>query len=216
MIHGMTCRETLLIAPLVTLYSLAFAPAGYAQFLSAVQSTLRLNVIVYGFPELSPWLLSAAEIEAGRMLRPADIELNWIDCIRSDSVACRSPEVPTDLIIRLLPKALPHASHKALGIAGFSPDFAAAFIFYDRVAALRTHTHLLPVMLGRVLAHEITNLLLPGEDHSTFGLMRGQWSADDFRTTSGACIGFSSRSVELMRREARRRSGAPQRTSISE
>jgi hypothetical protein len=111
------------------------------------------------------------------------------------------------LIIRFLPKALPQASATALGISGSSADYATAFIFYERILAQRTHTHLLPAMLGRVLAHEITHLLLPQEDHSEFGLMRGHWSADDLRVTSAASLGLPARSVQFMYREALRRMG---------
>ncbi len=140
------------------------------------------------------------------MLGSVPIELRWIDCTsRVLSASCGSPQASTDLIIRFLLKALPQAGARTLGIAGSSADYAAAFIFYDRILALRTHTHLLPAMLGRVLAHEITHLLLPQEDHAVFGLMRGQWSADDLRITSAACLGLSTRSVQLMHREALRR-----------
>jgi hypothetical protein len=60
--------------------------------------------------------------------------------------------------------------------------------------------------MGRVLAHEIVHLLLPGERHSDFGLMRGQWSADDMRPESFACIGVPVASAQLMQNEALRRS----------
>lgn len=164
-----------------------------------------------GFPRLSASVLHGAESEAARMLRPAQIELQWIDCNSRTVPASRwSPPLPTDLIVRFLPKALPQATARAVGVAESSADYAAAFIFYDRVLALRTHTRPLPTMLGRVLAHEIAHLLLPGENHSTFGLMRGEWSIDDLHITSSACLGLSARSVQFMHREVlRRMSTAP-------
>jgi hypothetical protein len=100
---------------------------------------------------------------------------------------------------------LPQASARALGISGSSAEYATAFIFCDRILALRTHTHLLPAMLGRVLAHEIRHLLLPQANHTGFGLMRSQWNADDLLFTSVACLGLSGRSVQLMHREVLRR-----------
>jgi hypothetical protein len=107
------------------------------------------------------------------------------------------------LIVRPIPKALSQASASALGITDSTDACAAAFVFYDRVLALRTSTtRLLPVILGRVIAHELTHLLLPEEDHSELGLMRGQWTADDLRTTSLAFLGLSRRSVELMETSA--------------
>jgi hypothetical protein len=208
MIRAMTCRETILLASLAIWFSLALTADSNAQPLLALQSTPKLNVFVYGFLGLSPSVIQGAETEAARMLGRVPIELKWIDCTsRVLPESCWSPQVPTDLIIRFLPKALPQASARALGIAGSSADYATAFIFYDRILALRTHMHLLPAMLGRVLAHEITHLLLPEEDHAGFGLMRGQWSADDLLFTSAACLGLSGRSIQFMHREALRRMG---------
>jgi hypothetical protein len=206
MMQRMTCRKRILVAPLFIWFSLALTAPGNSQSLLALQSTPTLKVFVYSFPELSHSVIQGAESEAERMLRPVRIDLNWIDCTsRLLSASCRSHQAPTDLILRFLPEALPETSARALGISGSSADYATAFIFYERILALRTHTHLLPAMLGRVLAHEITHLLLPQKDHSEFGLMRGQWSADDLRFTSAVCLGLSARSVEFMQREALRR-----------
>jgi hypothetical protein len=142
------------------------------------------------------------------MLRAVSIEWKWINCTsRVLSESCPSPQLRTDLTIRFLPKALPQASVRALGAAASSADYATAFIFYDRILALRTHTHLLPPMLGRVLAHEITHLLLPQEDHTGFGLMRSQWSADDLLFTSTACLGLSARPFSSCIGRALRRMG---------
>lgn len=214
MILRMTCRRRILVPALTLAFSLAGSVSKSTPridrdgtgFSPADQGTVVLRVRVYSFTGLSPWMLRGAETEALRMLRPVAIQLNWIDCTsRVASASClRSPQ-STDLVVRFLANALPQATPSALGIAGSSGDVAVAFIFYDRVVAMRTHTRLLPVMLGRVMAHEITHLLLPEEDHSDVGLMRGQWAADDMRITSSACFGLPLRSVELMQREVLRR-----------
>jgi hypothetical protein len=208
MIRGMTSRHTILTALLSVWLSLGLTAPVRAQSLIALQSTPTLKVFVYGFPRLSPSVVQDAEREATRMLRTVSIEWKWINCTsRVLSESCLSPQLPADLTIRFLPKALPEASVRALGAAASSADYATAFIFYDRILALRTHTHLLPPMLGRVLAHEITHLLSPQEHHTGFGLMRRQWSADDLLFTSSACLGLSAKSVQIMHREALRRMG---------
>jgi hypothetical protein len=124
-------------------------------------------------------------------------------------VSCMSPQLPTDLIVRILPKALPNASGSALGITDSSDRDDAAFIFYDRIVALRTHTTFLPAVLGRVIAHEIIHLLLPEQEHSELGLMRGQWALEDLRLTSSTCLGLPRKSVQLMEKEALRRVLSP-------
>lgn len=213
MIYGMRCRQKLLPAiPLVVSLAAFLSESTPLMARDAIdgspgdQSTGVLRVRVYSFRGLSPWMLRAAETEATRMLRPVAIQLNWTDCSsRAVSAPCLLSGQSTDLIVRFLAEALPKASPSALGIAGSSGEGAVAFIFYDRLRAMRTHGRLLPLMLGRVMAHEITHLLLPEEDHSDLGLMRGQWATDDLRITSSACLGLPLRSVELMQREVLRR-----------
>ena len=58
---------------------------------------------------------------------------------------------------------------------------------------------------GRVMAHEITHLLLGTQGHSDLGLMRGHWNTDDLRIASSACLGLPMRSVEVIQKEALRR-----------
>ena len=55
------------------------------------------------------------------------------------------------------------------------------------------------------MAHEIVHLLLGAESHSDLGLMRGQWSAEDLRMPSGACLGLSAHAVESIRTGVARR-----------
>jgi hypothetical protein len=165
-----------------------------------------LNIRVYGFQGLPLEALPEAYTEAERLLRPSAIGLKWVDCTSlALSNECTAPQLPADLTVRIVADALPPASARALGLAAWSGDLAAAFIFYDRVAALRTSTRFVPTILGRVMAHEITHLLLGPDSHSEVGLMRGQWSADDLRTVNSAWLGLPLRSAQFMQKEARRR-----------
>ena len=214
MILGMNRCLMILIAPLSLWLALARSAPGNAQSSLELnlQSTPTLRVFVYGFSGLPPGVLQGAESEAVRLLRPVPIEWQWIDCTgRVMPDLCQSPQLSTDLVIRLTRKALPQVSARTLGIAGSSAEYATAFLFYDRVLALRTQTRLLPAMLGRVLAHEITHLLLPQEEHAQLGLMRAHWSVEDLQGTSTACLGLSTRSIQLMYGEALRRVRASRR-----
>ena len=89
-----------------------------------------------------------------------------------------------------------------------SQHAAIAFVFYDRVVALQTRTNVLHAMLGRVLAHEITHLLLPREKHSALGLMRGDWAPDDLIFANPVCLRLTAKSIQLLHREALRRTQA--------
>jgi hypothetical protein len=172
----------------------------------ANQSTPELTIRVYDFPGLPNGTLREAYLEATRMLQPAQIQLKWVECNSPVlSAECRSPQLPGDMTVRVVAKVLSPASATALGLAAWSGDDAGAFIFYDRVMALRTSTRSISSMLGRVMAHEITHLLLGSQDHAEVGLMRGQWTADDLRIASSACLWLTPGSVQSMQKEALRR-----------
>ena len=161
---------------------------------------------MYSRVELSPWLLDAGAAEATRLLSTIPVRLSWLNCAAPAHPAkCESPETPADLTIRLLSKALPHASPNALGMAMWSDSGGSVALFFDRALSIRRPGILLPHILGRAMAHEIVHLLLGVESHSDLGLMRRQWSAEDLRMDSGACLGLSTNAVESMRTEAARR-----------
>jgi hypothetical protein len=198
MIGGMICRNSNACA---AMYVICLAATALAN-----QSTPELKVRVYDFPGLPNATLREAYLEAARMLQPAQIQLKWVECTSPVlSTECRSPQLPGDITVRVVAKVLPPASATALGLAAWSGDDAAAFIFYDRMIALRTSTRSISCMLGRVMAHEITHLLLGSQDHDEVGLMRGQWAADDLRIASSACLWLTPSSVHSMQKEALRR-----------
>lgn len=207
MLSGMLCRNNNLFAATCVIWLAgSLSPITAAELTLANQSTPELKIRVYGFPGLPAEVLPESYVEAERLLRPVAIGLKWVDCTRPPlSVECSSPQLASDLTVRMVSTALPPATQSALGLAAWSGDTAAAFIFYDRVLALRSNTRFVPSILGRVLAHEITHLLLGSQGHAELGLMRGQWNPDDLRTVSSACLGLPVQSVRFMQNEARRR-----------
>jgi hypothetical protein len=201
---GMNCRTPRLVASLCIWFCVALNANGETQPSPDRQGAPTLQVLIYGFPELPPGVLQGAEAEATRLLRAVPIRWRWVNC-RGGAIACDPQPGPTDLTIRVVRSALPSVSERALGAASPSAEGMAAFLFYDRILALRTQTCWLPAMLGRVLAHEMTHLLMMGEEHAGFGLMRKQWRAEDLRWPSTACIGLSAESIRIMHDEALRR-----------
>jgi len=196
MISGMTCRNNTAFA---VFYLICTAGSLSAE-------APELNIRVYGFEGLPLGALPEAYTEAERLLSPASIRLKWINCTSPLlSSECTAAQLPADLTLRIVADALPPATASALGLAAWSGELAAAFIFYDRVAALRTRERFVPTILGRVMAHEITHLLLGAHSHSEVGLMKGQWSADDLRTVNSAWLGLPIQSAQYMQKEARRR-----------
>lgn len=157
----------------------------------------RLTVHVYGFAGLSPWLLASAEVEAARMLRSVPIELDWRHCTAPG--ACPPALAATAVSVRILEKALPSATSFALGTVAWSGDEGCAFIFFDRVQALRSHVRLPAHILGRTMAHEIGHLLMPRDRHSGIGLMRAEWTASDLKFNSTTVLGLPAHLIRRIR-----------------
>ncbi len=170
------------------------------------KSTPELKIRIYGFPGISPQMLRAAETEAERLLRAVHVSFIWVDCTaRVLPASCAASLSSEELVVRIIRRALPQASANALGMAASDSVNPAAFLFYDRMISLRTAKRLISTIVGRVLAHEITHLLLPSATHSQFGLMRAQWETDDMLTDSAACNGISASAGRLIHLEALRR-----------
>jgi hypothetical protein len=195
-------------APLSFTFAILSLAAMFAKpcSVSAAAEPPQLTVRTYSRVEDAQWLLDTAAAEAARVLRGIPIRLIWINCAaQAHPVRCESLETPTDLTIRLLSKAPPEASPNALGMAMWSAPGGSAALFYDRALSIRRPGIFLPHILGRALAHEVVHLLLGFGSHSDLGLMRGQWSDDDLRMHSGACLGLSAQILEAIRLGAARR-----------
>jgi hypothetical protein len=171
---------------------------------AAGRSKLELPVFVYSHvPGLALGTIEHAENKAAGLILLAGIKLLWVDCVSAaDTAECQEPPVGA-LVVRLCPRALPAASHDAVGAAVES----RAWIYYDRLRAMEGGPRSLSVVLGLVMAHEIGHLLLPGEPHANSGLMKATVTPQDLDAGSTACKYLSKRTAALMRREARRRMG---------
>jgi len=167
----------------------------------------QLRVRIYGNAAVSPQSLRFAEYESERMLSEIRIQLNWLDCLGAATLpACMSEGLPTDLMVRIERKAPPKTGVGEVAVTASEGNRpSAAFIFYDRVLAFSGTRTIPTAVLGRVMAHEISHILLPREGHSGAGLMRERWKADDLQFGSPSCLGLPPRFVRLMEQEALRR-----------
>ena len=83
-------------------------------------------------------------------------------------------------------------AYAALGRVGI-----CIHIFYNRVAA--QPRDLAPVLLGHVLAHEITHVLEGVPRHSEDGVMKAHWTSADYRQMSGHPLPFAEEDIRLIR-----------------
>jgi hypothetical protein len=79
-------------------------------------------------------------------------------------------------------------------------------VFKDRVATGKTGID--PVLLAHVMVHEITHILEGVARHSRSGVMKAQWTQEDYVRMHYSPIGFAAEDIELiqlgmLRRQAR-------------
>ena len=137
-----------------------------------VQITLR----AYDYAHANRFALLDAEDTATAILGQAGIAAQWVDCPTSSaqlqpSSGCRQGWQASDLIIRVIPRAMADRLNRPREAVGYAIDGdgtlgQSAYVFYDGVSNLRSgQTAALSVLLGRVMAHEIGHMLLGTNSH---------------------------------------------------
>lgn len=147
-----------------------------------------------------PKILDFAGAEAASVLRCLPVRLKWLNCSAQlhDGV-CEGADQPTDISIRVLPKALAPASGNALGMAIWSEAGGTAVLFYDRALSVRNPKQFLAEILGRAMAHEVVHLILGTTDHFDVGLMRSEWTVRDLGFAGAASLELTPAASALVR-----------------
>jgi len=179
---------------------------GMLALASAFAAAPQLTVQMYTVAPVPPEILDLAAPEAARILRALPVRLNWLNCSApSHPEVCETPSLPTDLRVRLVPKALAPASRNALGMAMWSDSGSSAALFYDRALSIRRPGLFLAQILGRAMAHEVVHLLLGTTSHDDHGLMKREWNAEDLHFDSGSSLELSPAGIEAIRNGAEMR-----------
>jgi hypothetical protein len=177
----------------------ADAPHGMAAI------TLR----VYDYAHLSPSTLLAAEGEATRILAQADVDARWELWLGppadGDSPIRQSACQANSYVLQIMPKAMVAALQESPDSLGFTllsdtGESVMSSVFYDRISKLSSGPRAAtPVLLGRVMAHEIGHLLLGAKAHSPSGIMRAHWSDQDFSMGGRADLFFTAEQSRRMK-----------------
>ncbi len=220
--------EPKVLLGLSLVFILSFGTPGFAEDPSNDQAlALRLTVRVYNYAQASHVQLKQAEEEAGRILRRAGVETNWLDCPLDAAAfeshpACQQELGPTDLVLRVLPQAMAERMpfhHSKVGFAFVTkegPRGSMLGVFYDRIRTqTRSDDTATSLGLGRAAAHEIGHMLLRTDAHSSRGIMRGDWRGRDFRNPT-ALLAFTPEQARLIRAEVLARMEERRPSRISE
>jgi len=178
---------------------------------------LRMIVRVHDYAGVSRDTLERAEQEVGRIFRKLGIETTWVDCPLTQSElaqypACLHPFEAPRIDMNILPRFMATQLSQpdtTLGFTSFVREgvrSSLGTVFYDRVKdqAQRT-TASVPAILACAMAHEMGHLLLRTSGHSSIGIMRARWTAEDMQRIACGQLLFTPEQAELMRTEVSER-----------
>jgi hypothetical protein len=113
--------------------------------------------------------LRLAEDRAADVFRQIGAHVLWVD--REATVRQHAAAMFTLVMVSVEQDHGPYSSDQdALGFA--APQAHRAWVFWDRIEALKDHSESIRIVLGDVMAHELGHLMLPSPSHSGDGIMR--------------------------------------------
>jgi hypothetical protein len=169
------------------------------------EDAIPLTVAVRNYANVSAPDLDASLQRAGRVLRRAGIEPEWVH-LNLDPQAPMLYLPNPALALNLLPKgkAPRKISSRCLGYAiipgGGLPGYIAN-VFEGRVRSFANrHGISFAAILGHVIAHEVGHLLLDNGRHAVIGIMKSFWLVEDRKFLAQGTLNFTPEEAADMRR----------------
>ena len=168
----------------------------------------RLCVRIYDIAGTTIHERTKAMEGAGRILRDADVSVDWRDCSPGTRMhsACGESPARGELVVRMVRSGRPYASG-TLGEAFIDKVNGVgvlATVFVDRIEVLAAVAKTdLAGVVARVMVHEIGHLLLRSNEHAHTGLMRESFSPDDWKQNRREQWVFSRSEADRIRRMLR-------------
>jgi hypothetical protein len=194
------------------------------------QATARTDVPqlvmrIYDSAGLSPTQIEAARKIARGAFNRAGLDVAWLDCSQTASAApdtpCVRPVRPAEIIVRIV-RTTSKRTDRVLGYTDLCDhaDGVLATVFADEVDETARRSRVETGMLiGRVIVHEISHLLVGTSRHSPIGVMRGTWSDQEIRRNLLPDWSLSRRDAQQVRLGLLARAGpvpSPQPSPTSE
>jgi hypothetical protein len=166
-----------------------------------------LTILVYDYAGVQADTLQESEQETSRIFRYSGVDIAWLPCrIQGSPIPLECPQAsPMTPVLRLVPRLQPVRNKVPAEAIGYSNgDFATISVEFAK-RLWESGVARFPEILGHVMAHEIGHLLLPGEGHSTDGIMRAQWSLNEWRLLGRGKLNFAPEQSRFLRAELLRR-----------
>ena len=129
-----------------------------------------------------------AQSEASKLLARAAVHVEWIHGSGCQSGAAIQIHLTVQTPDTLLPGALAFCQPAA------RDDIR---VLYDRVQAMVSPARE-PHLLAYVLTHEIAHILEGAGRHSATGIMKAQWTPQDYSDIASGKLTFASEDIELV------------------
>jgi hypothetical protein len=177
---------------------------------------LKVTVYVSNSAQVPGIAMAQARQEADRIYRAARVTLEWVECASEVPESSRYPACrPEDsrqnwLTLRLVSRSKMgglRLGPSTMGLAAVPPEGGFGTMAFvctecaEEALAGRPYTH--GTILGVLMAHEISHLLLGAAPHSSVGLMRSQWNREDLlRAAQGRMI-FTRKEAQQIEAQVR-------------
>jgi hypothetical protein len=201
---------------------------GHIAAAGSSETSSAITIHVYNYAGVGPKTLTESEEEAMAIFRKAGVEIRWaVIVLTAESDRANSADHPdftlADIQLSIFPREMYERNGVPDNMMGLAPgtgqDRRLVYIFDTNVEARfwrlvvahrsgRMDRQVSKAqLLGHAIAHELGHLLLNQQDHSAYGIMRGEWGFIDYRDMTSGMLVFMPRQAELLRAEVRRRSG---------
>jgi hypothetical protein len=164
----------------------------------------RITVLVNDSAGVPAQVLKQAEQEAGKIFRPAGVEVSWLNCGEQslrEAGACREVPGPNRFVLHIVPNGKTSTDF-VFGVAFLGEDGRGKYcnVFFDRIRdAHRDLGSSTAQLLGTVAAHELGHLLLGSHAHSRLGIMEPVWREEALRQAGMGIFRFTAEQGEAMR-----------------
>jgi len=196
-----------------------------------------ITIHVHNYAGVAPKTLAEAEEVATGIFQKAGVETRWADIVltaeKSDANLTDYPAFTlSDVQLSIFPRVMSDESGvkaSVMGLApGNGPDRNVVYIFDSNVEARYRRllmAHFNGIMdwrvskgqiLGHAIAHELGHLLLNQQVHSAHGIMRGEWSLEDFRDVAYGKFLFTPPQAEFLQADARKRNSKQETFKVNE
>ena len=178
-----------------------------------VDNELTVTAQIHDYWHLSRESLAGASDVVARLYKRIGVRVDWYPTVKKDvrrpnaSVGREPSRVPVAklTVIVLTPEmaARVHLQDDVLGFAAVPEEGMGriGYVIYDRVQRIAAGHGADEVgLLGSVMAHEISHLLLGRDSHVDGGLMKDHWNHLDVRQLASMKLEFSESQADHIRR----------------